>query len=181
MSLPAPQIPGKSSRGNPALGDIVRSVAVLGLIIVALFGVGQLITVTPKEAMPEVDYLLAASGVEAQTGFVPLVPAQAPGKATSARFTPTSWNIGFLTDKDDFVGLTQTTDSPQRVLDDIAPKAEKSGTKVINSVEWTVYTERGGDVTLVSEQTQTIAVTGSIGRAGLEKFAASLSPLAPKP
>ena len=38
-----------SSRGNPSMGDIFRSIAVLGGIILTLFVVGRIVTITPDQ------------------------------------------------------------------------------------------------------------------------------------
>lgn len=176
MTEPSPR-PPRSSRGNPALGDILRSVGVLGLIIVALFGIGQIMTITPDEPVREVDFLTGAAGVEARTGFVPLVPAEAPGRATSARVEPTSWSVGFVVEGDHFIGHVQSRDRLDLVLREVAPESEPTGDVEIDGRPWRIHTEPDGDLTYTSEiESLTVAVSSDLGRDDVVAYIASLEP-----
>lgn len=172
---------GSSSRGNPALGDILRSVFVMGAILLGIWAFGQLLTYTPEHPVREVDHLEAASAVEAQTGFEPLVPTPLPQdwRPTSARFDTTTWNLGIVTPDEEFVGLIQSTDPIDTVIKDFAGEAKETGTVTIDGVEWRQFAGPGEDITVGrTEGEQAIVVTASVGRDRLEAYVRSLEPLA---
>ena len=45
-----------SSRGNPSMGDILRSVAVIGVIVLAVWAFGKIFTTDPGDPVKPVDY-----------------------------------------------------------------------------------------------------------------------------
>lgn len=167
-----------NSRGNPSLADIVRTVAVMGVILLAIFGLGQLVTMEPEHPVREVDYLEAAKGADNSTSFTPLVFDPAPGRATSATFSAVMWRAGFVTSADEFVGLFQSSRPIDTVLDDEVVEAEAAGTETIDGRTWDVYEEADGDVHLVTTwpgDTETVVIVlGSVGRDALVDYASSL-------
>lgn len=169
-----------NSRGNPSLADIVRTVGVMGVIILAIFGVGKLFTLEPEHPVREVDYLEASKGAANSTTFTPLVFDPAPGRATSATFSAVMWRAGFVTDDDQFVGLFQSSRTMETVLKDEVTEAEPAGTETIDGRTWDVYEEADGDLHFVTTwpgETETVVIVlGSVGRDGLKGYVASLVP-----
>ncbi|MGI9084188.1 MAG: DUF4245 domain-containing protein [Aeromicrobium sp.] len=170
---------GTSSHGNPSMGDIARSLGVLGVIILILFGVGQLLTITPdKPTTSTVDYRTAAESSRTVADFDLLAPSTLPKgwRATSVRYEPDSWHLGVLTDEDAYIGLEQGRITETRAVERFAEGSRAAGTVVIDGATWTrragpdvdtTYVRRDGDLTNL--------VTGSAPPAEIERYISSLS------
>jgi hypothetical protein len=170
---------GTSSRGNPSMGDIARSVAVLGAIVLALFAVGRLLTVTPDEPVRSVDYRSAVESSRAVAEFDVLAPASLPEgwRATSVRFEQDSWHLGVVTDDDDYVGLEQVEASAERAVERFAKGSRSYGDVVVGGETWLLRTGPQDDLTYVRRDgDMTIVVTGTAPRQEMERYISSLSP-----
>ena len=174
---------GTSRRGNPSLGDIVRSIAVLGAIILVLFAVGRLLTVTPDEPTRAVDYQSAVESSRTVADFELLAPESLPQgwRATSVRFGPDSWHLGVLTDGEDYVGLEQVRAGTQRAVERFANGSRNYGKIIIGGKTWSLHTGPRDDLTYVrrdsagSDGGMTIVVTGTAPREVMERYISSLS------
>jgi Protein of unknown function (DUF4245) len=169
---------GTSSRGNPSMGDIARSVAVLGAIILALFGLGRVLTVTPDEPTRNVDYRTAVESSRTVADFDVLAPASLPDgwRATSVRFEDDSWHLGVVTADDDYVGLEQVAASPRRAVERFANGSRSSGDTVVDGKTWSLHTGPRDNLTYVrSDGGMTIVVTGTAPRHETEAYISSLS------
>ena len=172
-----------SSRGNPSMGDIARSIAVLGAIILVLFAVGRLLTVTPDEPTRAVDYREAVESSRTVADFDVLAPDSLPGgwRATSVRFEENSWHLGVVTDEDEYVGLEQVQAGVQRSIEQFAEGSRADGEAVVGGETWSVRTGPRDDRTYVrrdsagSEGDMTIVVTGTAPREEMERYISSLS------
>jgi hypothetical protein len=168
-----------NSRGNPSMGDIARSVAVLGAIILALFGLGRLLTVTPDEPTRSVDYLTAVESSRTVAEFDVLAPAALPDgwRATSVRFEQDSWHLGVVTADDDYVGLEQVESDPERAVERFANGSRSYGDTVVGGVTWSLHTGPRDNLTYVRRDgDMTIVVTGTAPRHVMESYISSLSP-----
>ena len=169
---------GTSSRGNPSLGDIARSVAVLGAIVLALFGVGKLLTLTPDDPAPTVDYKTAAQSSRTVADFDLLAPTSLPEgwRATSVRYETGSWHLGVLTDDDEYVGLEQLRATPGQTIERFAAGSRASGTVTIDGTTWSRRTGPDDDVILVRRDgDMTTLVTSSAPPDDVERYVSSLS------
>ncbi|GAA3532856.1 hypothetical protein AFL01nite_19090 [Aeromicrobium flavum] len=172
------------SRGNPAMGDVLRSVLVLGVGVLVVWLLGRLLTVTPENPTSEVDWRAAAGVVESRAGFVPLVPAEVPDRwrATRAELIDGRWQLNLVTGDDEYVGLSQRRGDAQglgTLVEDRAPGGEEAGTVKIAGRAWQVRTGPEDTTTfagLVGEEA--VVVTGSAERDVLEDYVASLEPFA---
>ncbi|KQY58560.1 hypothetical protein ASD11_02550 [Aeromicrobium sp. Root495] len=165
------------------MADVVRSVVVLGLIILALWVVGRLVTVTPDEPTSSVDYAQAAQQVADAVPYAVLSPPQLPDgwRATSARLTQGRWHLGVVTDDDEYVGLEQDQKSAATLVRQFAKGSKAAGQVDIAGSSWTERTASDGDVTYVrTEGELTTLVTGSVGRAELKDYVASLAVVSPR-
>ena len=168
------------SRGNPSMGDVLRTVVVLSAIVLGVWGVGQFFAVSPDEPTSEVDWRTAAGGIEPRAGFVPLVPDELPAgwRATRAELVEGRWQLGLVTADEEYVGLTQRPGDAadlRRLVDDRAPDSEVEGTERIGGRAWQESTTPGGDRTFARVvDSQAVVVTGSAPRAELIDFVASL-------
>lgn len=167
-----------SSRGNPSMGDVVRSVAVLSALILALWGFGQLFTNTPEEAVKPIDYAKTVTNARPAAEFELVAPSALPKgwAATSARFTPTSWHLGVLTDDEKYVGLEQAKFGAKQLVAKYAKDSKPAGTVRIDGEEWDLHKGPGAEVTYVrNTDGVTTLVTGEATRAEVEAYVASLS------
>ncbi|MGA9100809.1 DUF4245 domain-containing protein [Aeromicrobium sp.] len=176
-----------SSRGNPSMGDIARSVGVLGAILLVLFALGRLLTVTPDEPVRPVDYRSAAESSRTVATFDLYAPESLPKgwRATSVRFEPDSWHLGVLTADDDYVGLEQVRDDTGRAVERFAKASRADGKAEIDGTTWSLRTGPRDDLTYVRRDSpesgtasgggMTIVVTGSAPRAVMERYISSLS------
>lgn len=170
------------SRGVPAMGDVVRSVLVLGGIVLAIFLFGRLFTQTPDNPTAEVDWRGAASGVEVRAGFVPLVPTELPEgwRATRAELIDDRWQLNVVTELDEYVGLTQRTGAAEelpKLVQDRAEGSEAAGEVQLSGATWQVFTGPEGETTLGrAVETEIVVVTSSAERTVVEDYVASLEP-----
>ena len=172
-----------SSRGNPSMGDIFRSIAVLGAIIIALFVVGRLVTITPDQPTRAVDYQEAVESSRTVADFDLYAPRSLPQgwRATSVRFEENSWHLGVVTDENDYVGLEQVADSVKRAVERFGKGSRAFGQTVIGGETWSLRTGPRDDLTYVrrdagqGEAAITIVVTGTASRPVMERYISSLS------
>jgi hypothetical protein len=173
-----------STRGNPDLGDIVRSTLVIALIILALFGLGKLFTTTPEQTVSAVDYQPIVTQARSATDLPLLAPATLPEgwRATSVRFdagpdsTGGSWHLGVLTDDDEYVGVEQTPLSIDRAVERWADGSEESGSAQVAGQVWSVRAGPGDRITYVlREDDRTTLINGTVSQQVLEDYISSLS------
>ena len=167
-----------SSRGNPSMGDIARSIGVLGAIILALFLVGRLVTVTPDQPTRSIDYREAVESSRTVAEFDLYAPRSLPQgwRATSVRFEENTWHLGVVTDEDDYVGLEQVATSTKRAIERFANGSRARGETDIIGDTWSLRTGPRDDLTYVRRDGDiTIVVTGTASRPVMERYISSLS------
>lgn len=164
------------------MGDVLRTTLVLGLILVVLFFLGQLFFAqTPENPVSEVDYLTAASGVEASAGFDPLVPPSLDEgwRSTVARFDGNRWNLVITSDEQEFLSLEQAKRSMTSTWAAAEVDAANLDPVLIDGVEWLQGTGPHGEVALGREdqdQELSILVLGSGEADDVRRYASSLVP-----
>lgn len=167
-----------STRGNPAMGDIIRSMVVIGVIILGLYGFGQLFTATPENKVKTVDYVSVVEQARPAASFPLIAPATLPEgwRATSARFQTSGWHLGVLTDDDDYVGLEQLRSTPDRAIDRFAEGSRSDDTAEVAGKTWSVRTGPDGRVIyLRHEDGLTTLINSTASRAIVEDYIVSLS------
>src|SRR5699024_9850228 len=170
----------KSSRGNPSLGDMIRSIVVLGLIVGALFAVGLLFRSTPDSPVEPVDYAATVAEVRDTVDYPVLAPSHLPEgwRATSARFKPgedQAWHLGVLTDDDEYLGLEQATVAETTLVKKFAEDSTPSGKMRVNGEQWQL--REGGDriVAVRESDGASTLVIGSVDAQVLRSYVSSLS------
>jgi len=164
------------SRGR-TFGDALRTTAIMGVLLIGAFVVGQLVTVTPERPERRVALADAVAGARTSAAFDVIAPPTLPEGwvATSARFGPDAWHLGVLTAQDRYIGLEQATTSAKGIVDDFAPKSRVTGEVQLNGNVWQVRTESDGDRVYVRDFGETsVLVIGSARRAELERYVSSL-------
>lgn len=168
-----------SARGNPDPGDIFRSIAVLGIIVLALYGLGQFFTSEPDQVTASVDWKPAAESARTSADYTVLAPDELPDgwRATSARYDPATgrWKLGILDDDDEYLGVEQSTDSMKSVLKRLADGSEPAGSAKVGDRVWSVHAGPGDRITYLAEiDGVTSAVTGTVEQADLEDYIVTL-------
>ena len=160
------------------MGDIIRSVLVLGLIVLLLWGFGRFFTRTPDNPVKAIDYAKVVSQAKPAADFALVAPDSLPSgwKATSARFDPDSWRMGVLTGDEEFIGLYQVKVSIDRAVDQFADGSKSAGTAEVAGETWTVRKGPQDRLTYVRrEDGLTTLLNGTAPRAVLEDYVSSLS------
>lgn len=167
----------RSSRGNPSIGDIIRTIVVFGAMILALYGLGQLFTSKPETSVKAIDYTSIVAQARPAATFALAAPAELPDgwRATSARYQANGWHLGVLTDDDDYVGLEQLTSSVDRAVERFAEGSRIADPAEVAGKTWTVRTGPDGRITYVrDEDGLTTLVNSSAPRSVVEDFIESL-------
>nr|MCW2727536.1 hypothetical protein [Aeromicrobium sp.] len=168
----------RSSRGNPAFGDIVRSMVVIAVILLGLYGLGQLFTSNKKAEVETVDYASVVAQARPAATFPLAAPTSLPEgwRATSARFQANGWHLGVLTDEDEYVGLEQLRGSVDRAIDRFAEDSKSAGTADVAGQTWSVRSGPNGRwIYLRDEDGLTTLLNSSATRAVVEDYIESLS------
>lgn len=162
------------------MGDILRSMVVITLIILALWGFGKLFTSDSEEpVVKSIDFAQVVSQARLAAKFDLLAPSTLPAgwRATSARFdAQSSWHLGVLTADDEYLGIEQLKVSADRAVDRFAEGSKSAGTAEVDGVTWTVRKGPKKYWTYVREADgMAILINGTTSRAELEDYISSLS------
>lgn len=170
----------KSSRGNPSMGDILRTTFVLGGGLLLVFVIATvLFTRTPDHPTNEIDYKLAASGVEAMAKFDPLVPAQLPPSArvTVAKFDGNSWFLVASTSDSEFISVEQARLPIKSAVERAEVSYGDLETVTIDGVDWQRSHDAEGRIAIVRQDGDlTTIVIGTGDWSETSAYASSLVP-----
>jgi hypothetical protein len=173
-------------RGVWSWADVFRAMAIL--VVVALFLAGlAAVKRGDHDPVREVTYDRELAGAREKAAYDVLAPAGLgeEWRATSVRLTDegdgkTLWHMGWLSPDDTYVGLEQTDDGRDDLLDQLFLDTRPDGTTVIDGQRWERLREVGdedADYVLVrTDGGVTTVVLGRGGYAELEAFARTLSP-----
>ncbi len=173
----------RSSRGNYALGDIIRSVVVLAGVL----AVGALLFNLVNDAEPHlpepVDYAAALDAARAEYDYPVLAPEPLPDgwRATSVEFDQGQggdrWRLGFLTAEEQYVGLHQSDGEIESFQDERLGEFTPDGESNVAGQTWQRWVEQDDApdhaLSRVDEGAVTIVI-GTMSYASLEDFVASL-------
>jgi Protein of unknown function (DUF4245) len=132
---------------------------------------------------PTIDYADTLEQARSQAPYEVLAPRpEPPGwRATSVDWELAGpvrrWQLGFITSGEEFVGLTQSNDSSENVVDE-ATRADQPGAPVtIGGDTWQTLTSDEGETAFVYvDDDVTTVVTGTASEDELVTFVESLSP-----
>jgi len=173
----------RRARGRETSGDMVRSLAVVLVLVGAIvaFNVAD----QPDPVVRDIDYTDALAQARQQTAYAVLAPQPLPNgwRATSARTRPedgdaVSWHLGLVTAAGDYAAVEQTDGDREGFVERFADGAETAGTVSISGATWRRI--EGGDPeerALVSTGAGvTTVLAGSADWDDLEQLASSLRP-----
>ena len=174
---------GRTTRGNPSMGDILRSVALLAVVLVIVVEVGGWFRHDTVVEPGAVDYQAVSRQAAGEASFPLLVPPRLPDgwRATQARWNPAGqhWHLGLLTEDDDYVGVEQMRAvTMDELVDTYLEGGDPDGQVLVGGVPWRVYVHADNDRTALLSADGGVAtmVLGSQSRAQLGSFAAALEP-----
>jgi hypothetical protein len=170
--------PPPRQRGNPSMADIVRSVAVLVLIVLAIWLVGLLQTDTPDDPVGDgVEYADTAASARQAATYPLLAPVTLPDewRANGVRFDPAGtqpWHLGVLTQDDRYIGLEQSKQPADEMIEFFVAGAERNGEVDVDGVTWVRYDGPDRAITLVQEtpEVTTLVTTSTAPLADVETF-----------
>jgi len=176
---------GSSARGRQGVGDMVRSMAVVLLLVGGLvfFTVRTSGTTDP---VIEVDYSAGLAAARLDAPYDLLAPIGLEGyRATSVRYDDeagaTVWHLGFVTPAEAYIGLDQTDGPREEFVTDLTEGAGATGQMVtIGGAQWERYDggTRGPEDQVRGlvrmDGTVTVLVSGTADWAAIEEFTAAL-------
>ena len=161
------------------MGDIVRSVVVIGLIIIGLYAFGKLFTDKPETPTRAVDYAKLTDQARPVAGFELLAPSSLPKgwHANAAQLNIDWWHLGIVRGDQDYIGLDQVKDvSVNRALERFADGTRADGKTEIDGQTWSVHKGPNDRTTYVlSKGEVTTVVVGTPSRSVIEDYIASLT------
>jgi len=170
------------ARKSGSFVDALRTIGVLGALLIASFFVGKFFTVHPDRPASVVPLDDAVTGARAIAKFDVIAPKRLPAgaDATSARFTPETWHLGVLTKDNEYLGLEQAASRPATLVQDFAPKSRAVGSSRVAGRVWVTRAEPDGDRVYVRDFGKTsVLVISSASRAQTERYVSSLVVPAP--
>lgn len=160
---------------------MIRSVVVLGALVLALVLGGRALLSRPSEPVATVDYQQTAEQVRKVAPFDVLTPTSMPDgwRATTVDYEPGSggrWHLGVLTDEKEYVGLEQTPMGVRATVEQFAAETRPDGKTRVDGHTWRVRSSAAGETTLVRRADEvTILVTGTAPRKQIEEYVELLS------
>ena len=177
-----PTSSGKRPRGFETAGDMVRSLALVLVVVVVVF----LLTVRdePDQQITPIDYTAQLDAARAQAAYDVLAPVGlgAGWRATSARGSTeggaVTWHLGLVTPADDYAAVEQSDGARATFLDEFTSGSERAGQVTIDGLAWQRLD--GGEperrALLRTSGAATTLVAGSASWGELRRLAASLRP-----
>lgn len=175
-------VTGQRRGDQRSIGGIVGAlIAVIGLIA-AVWALSWFQHRAVPNPARTVDYRPALAVARAQSPFRVLAPEPAPRgmRATSVSWdgggAQKSWQLGFVTDGGDFVGLYEGNGPAADFIDASTPAGTPGPPVSIGGVAWITLTDAGrGETALVRTNSGvTTVVTGTATQAALVSFARAL-------
>jgi hypothetical protein len=170
------------SRDNRSVSAMVGAmIAVLGLVAV-LGGLKWLQHGDVPNPARTVSYTASLAEARAQAPFTVLAPEPVPAglRATSVSWDPVGphkvWHLGFLTAGNDYLGLYQGTGAVDAFVEAATPATKPGPPVTVAGDAWGSLTSSDGHETALVHTSSgvTTVVTGTVDRAALIAFAASL-------
>jgi hypothetical protein len=174
-------------RGFETVGDMVRSMGIVMIVVVGIL----LITFRQTPDPVQTDPAPVLAGVAQAAPFEAEIPPPTPEgwRVTSARVTlpdadPYSWYVGYFTPEEEFVAVSQVYGSPETYLEEIGAEGRDAGTVEIDGDVWARVEQSDGTRRSLIRSTPrdadeaavTTVVTGTAPWSVLEDVAAGLRP-----
>jgi hypothetical protein len=170
------------ARGSRTVGDMIRSLLVVGGIVVLL------VLIVPRPSavsQPPIDVAGTAQGAQGDAHFTLSVPRGLPPdwKATSAQLLSSTdsvqtWHVGYETSSAQYAALEQAKDVTTNWVRTNSGGGTAVGQQLVAGTTWTqlIHQNRLQRTLLLTNGDLTTMVTGTASWQELGKLAASISP-----
>ena len=161
---PGPPPSGKRKRGRETAADMIRSLGVVLVIVIALWFLAQ----PPDSDEAAIRVVDPAPDVAAWTSAVPgaPVPTGLPEqwRPTSSRYErgPDRLSIGHVTPSDQYAEFAAGSRVGPEFVADLTGKAPRTGTVDVEGVPWDVHTAADGSMSLVRAFGDVTVVVGTL-------------------
>ena len=180
VDRPAPPV-GKKKRGRESAADMLRSLAVVLVLVVAMWFLAQ----PPDSDEQRIRVVDPTADVTAFVADVPGAPiptglpeAWQPTSSTLVG-EPSGLRIGYVTPEGEYAEYAASTAPAEEFLPDITGEGEQLEPLQVAGQSWERYRDADGSLSLVREYGPTLVVVGTkratAEPAELEALAASLS------
>jgi hypothetical protein len=156
-----PPAPAKRKRGRETTLDMLRSLGLVLVPVVALWFLAQPGS-DAEQRIREVDQSGHVSAWQDATPTAPVPDAPKEWTPTVSAFDGSTLRLGWNTDDDRYAEYAATTAGGDRFLDDVVGAAEEQGTVEAGGVEWRRFVEDDGSVSLVREVDGVTVVVGTL-------------------
>ncbi|MBG6217241.1 hypothetical protein IWX75_001695 [Arthrobacter sp. CAN_A6] len=176
--------PAQAKRANSTVIGMLIAIGVTLAVVLPVYFLNP--TYTAETYQRDVNVEMVARQSAGDAGYLPAAPELPEGWTSNfARWTGGAgdgvnyWEVGYLSANRGFIQLTQTDQANPTWISQRLDKAQVSGTRVINGVEWELLDSPDGDTALTTEfQGKTIILDGEaelaefdvLGGATLEKI-----------
>jgi Protein of unknown function (DUF4245) len=169
-------------RGSRTIGDMIRSLIVVGGCVVVL------VLIVPRPSavnQPPVDVAGIAQGATADAHFTLEVPQGLPSewRPTSASLLTSvdsiqTWHVGYETSSASYAALEQATAVTAFWVDRNSGGGRAVGVQLVDGVSWTqlIHQDRLQRTLLLTQGDRTTMVTGTASWTELGQLAASITP-----
>ena len=184
-STPAPTAPptAKRKRGRESAADMVRSLGLVLLLVVALWFFAQ----PPDSDEAAIRVVDPAPDVAAWTSAVPDAPVLAPlpdgWRPTSSRLgrAPDRLSIGHVTPADQYAEFAASTGPVAEFVAESTGKARRTGSVDVRGTAWESYEDDDGSVSLVRTFDGVTVVVGTLrATASLEELSVLAAAVRPR-
>ena len=177
-----PTVSGQAGRYQRSVAGLVGAMLVILAVIIAFVVLREINRNDPASPVRAIDYSRDADFARGQAEIEVLAPASLPAgwRATTARYVPGAaehWHLGMLTADDRYVGLEQSAESAEAMVEQHVDEDATRGDPVaVAGAEWTTWRDDGGDLALVRQDagTTTLVVGHEVDADVLADFVASL-------
>ena len=141
----------QSARYQRTSGGLVGAMIVTVLAVVGFVAFRSVFTDREPTPVRAVDYTTTVTSARADKQLLVMAPPRLPPgwRATSATYTrgakPT-WHLGLLTDDGSYVGVEESRDSVEQLVEEhVDPDADRGKDVTIDGRTWQTWTDEGGD------------------------------------
>ena len=151
----------QAGRYQRSVAGLVGAMLVILAVILAFVVLREINRNDPASPVRAIDYARDADFARDQAKFEVVAPASLPEgwRATTARYVPGAeehWHLGLLTEDDRYVGLEQSADSAETMVEQHVDEEATRGEPVaVAGAEWTTWRDDAGDLALVREDAGT--------------------------
>jgi len=175
-----------ATRYQRTSGGLVGAMIVTVLFVVAFVGFRGFVRNNDSTPVPKVDYQTWVKAGRSDGKLAVYVPDPVPDgwRATSASYetgTQPAWHLGMLTDERKYVGVEESHDSTQALVDEhVDPDATRGKDVQIDGVTWQTWRDAGGDYAVVRSldapdgTPESVLVVGSAKESQVRDLAGSL-------